>query len=146
MARTKVTNYQLYDPIKFSAYKNSSASVANGTIVYETKQYDTGSNYNATTGIFTAPVAGFYFFEASFSVNTTTMTRAVFFLVKNGTEYKRGLDASYTVQYGGAVATSMQLAAADTINISISVVTGSATYNNVPVTLNSFSGFLISTT
>ena len=32
------------------------------SIIYETESYDVGSNYNAATGRFTAPVTGKYFF------------------------------------------------------------------------------------
>ena len=40
----------------------SSATGSNGTLVFETEDFDIGGNYNASTGIFTAPIDGVYHF------------------------------------------------------------------------------------
>lgn len=45
----------------FLAYRNADVSYGTGaTIVFDTETYDTASNYNNTTGIFTAPITGTY--------------------------------------------------------------------------------------
>ena len=41
---------------------SSSATGSNGTLVFETEDFDIGGNYNTSTGIFTAPINGVYHF------------------------------------------------------------------------------------
>jgi hypothetical protein len=45
----------------------------NGTLVFETEDFDIGGNYNASTGIFTAPIDGVYhfMFRAITAANTS---------------------------------------------------------------------------
>jgi len=58
----------------FSAYPSAGLSFSTGTwtkVVYNTKQFDTATAYNTTTGRFTPQVAGYYIIHAN-SVFTTT--------------------------------------------------------------------------
>jgi len=60
--------------VRFSAYRSATELYNSppSDVVYNIASYNVGSAYNTTTGIFTAPIAGAYFFTASFySVNNT---------------------------------------------------------------------------
>jgi hypothetical protein len=59
--------------VKVSARLNAAQSVGTGAItaiVYDTELFDTGSDFNTTTGIFTAPVTGYYFVSHNVTVES----------------------------------------------------------------------------
>jgi hypothetical protein len=85
----------------FSAYfanGGSNLSVTSGTqtkIPYDTEEYDTSNCFDVTTnkGRFTPTVAGYYQINATFSAEpSTTITRCLIEIWKNGANYKRGVD------------------------------------------------------
>jgi len=50
----------------FFAYRNATYTISSGTwtkIVYDTEDFDTGSGFNTSTGEYTVPEAGKYYFE-----------------------------------------------------------------------------------
>lgn len=62
-ARTVFLWQQLGTPYKFSAYLSANVGIANTTVtavICDTKIVDTNNNYNTSTGIYTAPITGFY--------------------------------------------------------------------------------------
>ena len=58
----------------FLAYRNASLNISSGTettLVYDVEDYDTASNYDNSTGIFTPTTAGKYYVSATASGYTT---------------------------------------------------------------------------
>jgi len=89
----------------FSAYPSNSQSLTTNTFTklqYNTKEFDTNSNYdNATNYRFTPTVAGYYSFTAAISV-ATNVTRGILNFYKNGSSFKQ-FDMNYAVNnYAGA--------------------------------------------
>ena len=54
----------------FNTYRSTDQSniADNGTIIFNTERFDVGSNYNTSTGFFTAPVTGKYLLTYSVDV------------------------------------------------------------------------------
>ena len=50
-------------PVYFHVQRNSTYSLANTTIPFEIEQLNVGGGMNITSGIFTAPKSGIYFFS-----------------------------------------------------------------------------------
>lgn len=110
------------NPYKFSVYRNaawtSSSSLAK--VSFDTELFDTNNNF--ASGTYTAPVAGFYHFDASISCGTSNggvnyNNTAIY---KNGSSIKYlGSNttpaANVNERTGGSVL--LQLAASDTIEI-----------------------------
>ena len=86
------------NPYKFSAYRNSALTTgtSNAAIVYDTEVFDTNSNFDTTTGRYTAPVDGYYFFSAGAIVNHGSDLMYMGFY-RNGTEHKRFKEIPVTV-------------------------------------------------
>lgn len=66
-ATNSVSAITIVNPYKFSAYASSNQSTSANTwtlMNFDTKQYDTSSNFNTTTHLFTVPVSGYYAFSA----------------------------------------------------------------------------------
>src|SRR4051794_41184882 len=69
-----------YVPYKFSAHQVGAQTPAASTwslVNLDTKDFDTSSNFNTTTHLFTAPAAGFYQFNAGVAFGTTADTAVV---------------------------------------------------------------------
>lgn len=92
----------------FSAYLGSNQSFSTSTwtkITINTKEFDTNTNYDATTNYrFTPTVAGYYMFTATVDLSasvSTSFQRMSFY--KNGVIFKAG---PFTTNSGGAVGVS----------------------------------------
>jgi C1q domain len=138
---------KMKNPYKFGVYRAAAANTGNAAfalVTFDTKEFDTGSNYNTSTGVFTAPIAGFYQFSATASINVNSTTFIVSFF-KNGSEFKRGNDLRVATQPGGINATAlMQLNANDTVDVRVYANTTLAL--NVGQSFVYFQGFLVSAT
>ncbi len=142
-----VSSAILTNPYKFSVYRNAAANTGNGAfaiVVFDTKTYDTGVNFSTGTGLFTAPIAGFYQFNCNVTITSTADTAVAIY--KNGVIYAsvgQGTASSGQLSLGGA--SLISLAANDTIGIQ---AYASSTKALVVGTVDKcqFSGFLVSQT
>lgn len=136
----------VYNPYKFSVYRNAALTQTSGVIPFDTKNYDTGSNVDVVTnkGRFTAPVAGFYRFTARASA--TTSTNYLYILLRidgvNILEGTRGATENINNVTGSMVSAEFQLNANDYVEIYGSVYT-STTYETGSTKLY-FMGSLLS--
>ena len=85
----------------FSAYLSSNQSASSGVwtkMQINTENFDTNSNYdNSTNYRFTPTVAGYYQVNANVNAEgSTSRTRVIGSIYKNGVEYKRGGDQNYS--------------------------------------------------
>jgi hypothetical protein len=75
----------------FSAYQSSSQTLSSATwakLQLQTEEFDTANCFDSTTNYrFTPNVAGYYFFTASFAINSSATNAALAFY-KNGSQYK----------------------------------------------------------
>lgn len=139
------------NPYKFSVYRNAAYTTSGGwpgttVLVFDTKLYDTGNNFSTSTGLFTAPIAGFYQFNVYASANLSSGVGHGINLVKNGAALgfgTGGATGSTTFNYSDATAEILQLSANDTIGVNFYA---SANGGAVGINLNRFSGFLVSAT
>lgn len=95
----------------FSVYYNTSLSVTSGTytkVPFNTKEFDTNSNFdNATNYRFTPTVAGYYQLNAGVYGTGTSATYIQVALYKNGSKYKNTLAAMQNSTNGTGVVTSV---------------------------------------
>lgn len=143
----ELNNPTITNSYKFSVYRSAALNTPNNAqavLIFDTENYDDLENYSTSTGLYTAPVSGFYLLTARISHQANIRT-ILSFLV-NGTEVIRGEDRVGT---GGNLTMSanglVQLSQGDTMGVY--VYTASATaylVAGVPKALNSFEGFLVS--
>jgi len=132
-----------YQP-SFLAKSNGSTAYSNNvTIVFQTVQHNTGSHYNSSTGRFTAPVAGKYFFYAQMLGDSSgNRTIAYMNINDSGTDAGQNVEISaYTGAYNSAQGTVIfNLAAGDFVSIKTS---GTSAWYGSGSFQNFFCGYLI---
>lgn len=109
----------------------SSTSVSNGnqtTLASWTEDLDQGSNFNNTTGIFTAPTTGVYAFSAAYSSNAAIVvtggSAATLLFNKNngasswGIIWRAQVTGTYRVDFGGG-GPAIALTAGDTVRLDL---------------------------
>ena len=123
---------------------NASATLtANGAFATFTELHDVGSNFNASTGVFTAPVTGKYFITFTISSSTSSGTgRAVAFVNVGGSilpvKFAAGgaIDSSTTYASASGV---ISLTASDQVTVDLNTLTGTGAAS----VCTYFSGYLL---
>lgn len=136
-------------PYKFRVFCAAGFTVPAGggfIVPHDTKQFDTGTNVDIVThkGRFTAPIAGFYHFDATVAATLSSGNVGWASLYKNGVEVSRGveMDISTTFANNVSISDTLQLAANDYIEIWYQGTTGSGAGVDANGIYNHFSGFL----
>lgn len=134
-----VTSERLTPTIGFYATSTANITTSAADITSYTVVVDYGSNFAA--GVFTAPVAGFYQFNANINVqNTATNHRIHLELLHNGTRvgFAMGLGVAGTHDPSANTSMCLELAQGDTVKLG---AFADATYPLA--TGSSFSGYMI---
>jgi len=138
---------------KFSVYRNAAQNTTGGSyavVLFDTKTFDTGTNVDVVTnkGRFTAPIGGFYHFDAMAGIPASSSTTIVgLALFKNGSAISYGSQSGTTGGTGSQHATAselLQLSANDYVEIYL--FCNATTSIEVGATTCHFSGQLVSTT
>lgn len=137
------------NPYKFSVYRTGAQNVGTGStkVLYDTENFDTNNNYdNSTNYRYTAPVSGFYQFNAIVSTNTAGAGTSVSIsLYKNGAlilagdSEEAGAGTAPHANVGGLV----QLAANDYIEVFVGSGTAAKALDVSSSANNVFTGFLV---
>lgn len=129
---------QITNQYCFKAYNNVGQTAVTGAggnyqIVFDTIDFQLGAGYDATTGVFTAPIAGLYHFTANIQTSgwTSSNTSVQVWYTHNTTVYNMHMTNNISFPTGYLVSnfsTSFKMAAGDTVAVWISVG-GSSTAN-----------------
>ena len=145
---------KFYNPYKFQIYRAAAYTTAVTTFTrmpFDTKLFDTSSNTDVVTnqGRFTAPVAGYYQFNAQILLTAGSTSRFFLTFNKNGSEYIRSTDvtSATTTIYGVNFSSLIQLAANDYIEVTYyTAIAAAVTVSTATIQQTSFSGYLVSAT
>jgi len=151
IASLAVNTTAISNPYKFSAYRAAAHTPGLlGVIQFDTELFDTNNNFDVTTnkGRYTAPVAGFYQFNANLLFTTASVNQDTgISFAKNGTIINRGVSAvnMYAGVTGAGVTAScmLQLAASDYITV---IAQATLPLSISSAANNTFTGFLVSQT
>ena len=111
------------NPYKFSVTGTSTSVSASAVIVkFSTEAYDSNSNYDPSTGLYTAAIAGFYEFTATIVVSTSNggNNTGGFYVYKNGSNVRTLMSwavGAISAATGGTANFTLLLAANDTVAI-----------------------------
>lgn len=135
---------------KFSAWRTGALNITTTgvTVPFDTEVFDTTSNFNNSTGTFTAPIAGFYLFCCSVEIAATGSVTALQTELQVGgvTKYRfprMGNAGALSVGSGGAIL--YQASINDAFTILCTTAGATAAVNNSQAR-TWFTGCYISTT
>jgi hypothetical protein len=143
-----------FNPYKFSVYRTTAFSSSGYALMsMDTKLFDTGNNYNTSSGLFTAPVSGFYYFHGFAGIISLAGGNAIgagIYIVSSigggpRNDYQIQLVQGATGGFGAAANASglYQLNAGD--NAGFMIYTSNSNTSS-GITNNGFNGFLLSLT
>lgn len=147
IANAAVTPDKWTNPYMFSVYRNAALTPgADVDIIFDTEDFDTNNNFSTSTGKYTAPVDGFYQFNACVGVVGTPSSFFMATLVKNTIPWKYGGTSNSAAQANPQqnVSDIIQLTAGDTVSVQAHM--GSSVALSASSTQTYFSGFLVSKT
>lgn len=141
IAAGAVTSEKLTSTVAFGA--TSTQSVADGAtnITTYTEVFDTGSDFNHTTGLFTAPADGVYHFNASSGI-TDDNTRVYTYIYKNSAvqiAFGTGWGEAANHDPNASVSVTTSLTAGDTVYMAHYHESG----GTQALSSSGFSGFLV---
>ena len=119
------------------------------TLIADTAAVNIGSYYSTSTGIFTAPVTGFYHFDFTFNLAQLVASHTGLLINYhiNSTDFQLLLNNPYiqsfdTSQLGATTSFNVQLSATNTLSVNIGVYGGTKTVDLLS-SGTYFSGYLI---
>lgn len=136
------------NPYKFSAYRSTAWNTTNGggKVPFNAEEFDTNNNFDSTTNYrYTAPVSGYYQFNACVGFDPGDGAGHITYLWKNGALFKSG---SASISYAGpfhratTVSAFVYAAAGDYFEIYFYGNGSAGNYNSDTW----FNGFLVSRT
>jgi len=121
----------------FGVKKDNGVDVSATTypVIFNNAYYNTGSAYNGTTGLFTAPVAGRYFFQIEGLSTLSTVLEMSLFV--NGGYFLSGRNVGSAYASTAYCTAIIQLNASDTVGVQIA---GGTMYGSG---FNQFTGYLL---
>ena len=147
---------KFFEPYKFQYYLAGTVTNPGNVwaqMKFDTKVFDTGSNYSTSTNLFTAPVNGFYQFNAAYGCSSTTDGQLVSIGINKNTFSTSPTYQGITFDNGGTslVALTMskliQLTAGDTIGVYFYNNSGTQiAFTGTNPMYTYFEGFLVSAT
>ena len=132
----------------FVATRTSSNQTSGTTLIFNNVvQQQGGTNYNNSTGVFTAPVAGWYMFTAGISVFASTVNTIYnFYISGNGTLIAENT-LSYTTTSGSTLSTTLSLMMYLPISGTVSLVSATSLSGSLYLLYTGsgsfFSGYLL---
>ena len=120
----------------FSAYVSAPITNVTGdgtsyTVIFDSEVFDASNSFNTTTGLFTAPVTGNYFFQFYLRLQDLDAAHTAgqaSFIVSTGADYPLAVNNPFAISNGSiAVVTGetvINLTAAQTVSVAIIVYNG----------------------
>ena len=104
-------------PMFYAKGANTSGAGSTYNIILTATDFNVGNHYNTSTGIFTAPIAGFYQFHGNI-MGDNSAARLMLRLRVNGSDKAQGSSSSISNHYQDSkLSVLLQLSANDEINL-----------------------------